>query len=78
MEKANTAVIFRLMLGCAIAPCRGNLASDAIAITITGTICVLMCYTVSGTGWYVKIGGEETSETGGSHAHQVSKGDPGE
>ncbi len=34
--------------------------------------------TVSGRWWYVKIGGEETSETGGSHAHQVSKGDPGE
>ncbi len=39
---------------------------------------LLVDNTVSGRWWYVKIGGEETSETGGSHAHQVSKGDPGE
>ncbi len=39
---------------------------------------MLATNTVSGRWWYVKIGGEETSETGGSHAHQVSKGDPGE
>ncbi len=34
--------------------------------------------TISGKGRYVIIEGEETSETGGSHAHHVSKSDPGE
>jgi hypothetical protein len=35
-------------------------------------------YTLSGKGWCVKIGGEETKEKGESHAHQVSPSDPGE
>ena len=36
--REGTADIIRLMLGCAIAPCRGNLASGAIVIMIAGTI----------------------------------------
>ncbi len=38
----------------------------------------LMANTLSGKERYVKIGGEESSKTGGSHAHQVSTGDPRE
>ena len=40
--REGTADIIRLILGCAIAPCRGNLSSDAIAIMITGTTSGLM------------------------------------
>ena len=36
-EIGKTADRIRLMLGCAIASCRGNPASDAIVIMTTGT-----------------------------------------
>jgi hypothetical protein len=37
-----------------------------------------MSYTLSGKGRYVKIEGEGMNEKGESHAHHVSKSDPGE
>ena len=44
----------------------------------TAHLCSLCCNTLSGKGRYVKIEGEGMNEKGESHAHHVSKSDPGE
>jgi hypothetical protein len=47
-------------------------------LKVRAHVLVVAFYTLSGKGRYVKIEGEGMNEKGESHAHHVSKSDPGE